>query len=99
MNRFSIGNVVKTKYGSIGIVTKIANDGYVSMVSYDHTNVSSGYRDKTYTEEVWCDCGDCENCRQNKPYIRTVYGMEDSVLIANTVKDWIINSVTSNFKF
>ena len=97
--RFRIGNVIKTKNGSIEIVVSVNSDGYTNTIFINSENSSAGHRYKTYSEEEWCDCGDCDNCRSNKPYISTIYGMEDAVLIANTVRDWITKSLTINFGF
>jgi len=95
--KFIQGNVIKTAYGSIEIVTSVKDDGYTNTIPIDATNCSAGHRPDTYEDEVWCDCGSCENCDSGKPYKTTMYGMDKAVLVANTVKEWIIKSTTQKF--
>jgi hypothetical protein len=101
MPRFYPGNVIKTKEGSIEVVYDVKSDGYTSTIFVNSYNSSAGHRDKTYSEEEYCDCGmmGCEHCEKNKPYTVTYYGMEDAELVANTIKDWILKSLTKNFGF
>jgi uncharacterized protein YodC (DUF2158 family) len=100
IDKFRTGNVIRTKGGSIEIVTSVKSDGYTTTIFYDHENSEAGHRYETYTEEEYCDCNmlDCEFCNEDKPYIRTIYGMEDAELVANTVKDWITKSLFKNFE-
>ena len=101
MKRFTVGNVIKTKEGIIGIVYKTRDDGYIDMISFDSNNCFIGIQDKTYDEDVYCDCGDidCQYCDTGKSYKITRYGADSAELIATTVKDWIIKSATKNFGF
>jgi hypothetical protein len=99
MKKFRIGNVIKTKEGSIQIVYGVNSDGYTSTIFIDYENSTALHRYKTYTQNEYCDCGNCENCETNKPYKNTYYGMEDAELVANTVKEWIIKSLSKNFNF
>ncbi len=101
MNRFQIGNVIKTKYGSIEVIYNIKSDGYTSTIPINASNALIGHRDKTYTDEVWCDCGqiDCEYCREGKPQERIVYGMEEAEFIAYNIQEWITKTLTKGFEF
>jgi len=99
MRKFCPGNVIKTKGGSIEIVYKVNDDGYTSTIFIDSFNSSAGHRYKTYTEEQYCDCGDCDDCLSNKKYTITYWGMEDATLLADTVKEWILKSLVKNFDF
>ena len=101
MNRFYPGNVIRTKNNMLEIVYSVDSTGYTSTVFVDIENGSAGHRDKTYTKKEYCDCGmlDCEYCREGKPFIRIIYGMEDAVLVAHTVKEWITKSLAKGFDF
>jgi len=101
MSRFYPGNVIMTKDGSIEVVYDVRPDGYTSTIFIGHSNSQAGHREKTYQEEISCDCGgsDCEYCNGTKKNIVTYYGMEDAKLIARTIKEWITKSLTKNFGF
>lgn len=98
-SRFVTGNVIKTAYGSIEIVTDVRDDGYTTTIPIDYTNSSAGYQAKSYEVEEWCDwyCTGCEYCDEGKPYKRTVFGMDKATLVASTIKEWIIKSSTHKF--
>jgi len=110
--KYSTGNVLKTKYGSIIIITKVGTgvqypeDDYYSWISFDSTNVSGGSYFKTREKVVSCEdqCGhrcedeDCE-CKGTGKYPRTDYGLDKATLLGSTVKDYIMNSLLKNFDF
>lgn len=99
--RFRKGNVIKNYNGDIEIVISVHSDGYTNTIPIDSQNCEIGRRDETYEtdDERDCDTIDCEYCENNKTHKRKVYGMDSCVLLAYTVKDWIIKSMTKDFGF
>lgn len=107
MNKqFSTGNVVKTGYGNIVIITGF-RDNYYHWVSFDTSN-SSGYTcADTYSEKLICYnnsggiCNDekCVDCKGTGSYMVERKGMNQSKLLGSSVKDYIMKSLTSNFGF
>lgn len=95
--KFATGNVIKTAYGSIEIVTDVRDDGYTTTIPIDYTNSSAGHQAKSYEVDEWCYCGDCEYCNEDKPSKRIVFGMDKATLVARTIKEWIIKSSTHKF--
>ena len=101
MNRFRSGNVIRTKDGSLEIVVSVKADGYTNVIYVNYSHMSGGHRDKTYQQEDTCTCGmlGCEICDLGEKVFTTVYGMEDAVLVAPTVKDWITRTLLKGFEF
>ncbi len=100
--RFRKGNVIRNYGGDIEIVIKVNSDGYTNTILIDSQNCEIGRRDETYEEndnERDCDTIDCEYCENNKPHKKKVYGMDSCKLLAYTVKEWIIKSMTKDFGF
>jgi len=106
MNKLRIGNVIKTKYGYIEIVTDVRDD-YTNTVSLNYSNVSSGYKTKDTKRKVECNCvdmcghamPDCPKCKGTGQVEQTRYGSDSATLIANNVKEYILDSLTKNFNF
>jgi hypothetical protein len=100
MAKFRSGNVIRTKNGSIEIVCD-TTDTLTNTVFLNYENASATHREKTYTQKEYCSCGerDCDDCRHNTPRTVVYYGMEDATLVAHTVKEWILKSLTKNFDF
>jgi hypothetical protein len=42
---------------------------------------------------------DCEDCDGKGKFIETREGMDKAKLVASTVKDWIVDTLTSKFNF
>lgn len=96
-HKFVTGNVIKNVYGSIEIVVSVKEDGYTITIPIDYVNSSAGHPAKTHEVDEWCGCGDCEYCDEDKPYKRTVFGMDSATLVARTIKDWIVQGSTYKF--
>jgi hypothetical protein len=101
MDRFRSGNVIRTKEGSLEIVVDVRTDGYTNVIYVNYAHASGGHRDKTYQREEHCSCGmlGCNICDLGERVFTTVYGMEDAVLVAPTVKDWITKTLLKGFDF
>jgi len=110
--KYSTGNVLKTQYGSIIIITKVGNgvvhsdDDYYNWVSFDSTNCSGGTYYTTRKSMVCCEdqCGhtctdeDCK-CKGTGEFEKTEYGLDQATLLGSTVKSYIMKSLTKNFNF
>ena len=102
------GSVYKTKYGNIIIITSVSED-YANWVSFSHSNSCGGSHIKTRFEESQCwtcdinDGGeqddDCVCCHGTGYYNKEIYGLEEAEFLGPTVKDYILKSLTANFKF
>lgn len=111
--KYSTGNVVKTKYGNIIIITKVGtgrvnpDDDYYNWISFDSSNCSGGTYYTTTGKTVCCDdvCGnrcedeDCSYCGGTGTYAKTEYGLDQATLLGDNVKDYIIKSISKNFNF
>jgi len=100
MNKFLIGNVIKTTNG-IEVVTKIRDENYIETIPVDCTNMRIGHyrEDKTYKRR--CDCGDdpdCNECHGSGTREFTNIGFEKAEFIADTIEDWIRDSLLKVFK-
>lgn len=110
------GNVFKTKYESIIIITEVLdserflekNRGkYYVWISFNYTNSGGGTYYKTIEEEricydSWgdiCTDSDCPICNGSGKYIGTDWGLEDAEFLGETVKDYVLKSLTKNFNF
>ena len=81
------------------------------VCDYIYTNFAAMIgctRVDTFTETVHCDCRfgygnkpdpDCEDCKGTGKYESTTFGMDEAVLVAPTVKDWIESTLLKGFKF
>jgi len=108
--KYSIGNVLKTQYGSIIIITKIGNgvvhtdEEYYNWISFESTNCYGGTYLNTRQRMVNCEdhCGhpcndeDCI-CKGTGEYEKTDYGLDQATLLGHTVKDYIMKAITKNF--
>jgi len=106
MREFSTGNVIKNRRGTIEIVSNTNKTDYIETIFLDHSNASAGHRKEDYDIENTChncdNCNpdpECELCKGTGTYKTTIYGYKHSVLIASTVKQYILNSLTKNFNF
>jgi len=101
IGKFRTGNVIRTKYGTLEIVVDVKSDGYTETIHVCSSNTSAGHKHKTYVEDVGCICGyiSCPICGGHEKNLVTIYGMEDAVLVAPTVKDWITNILLEKFNF
>ncbi len=104
MKKFLTGNVIKTKYGHIEIVTD-AKEDYIKTVFFDVTSASAGHRLKDYDIKKRCYCNEghgddpsCE-CKGTGEYTQTIYGFEHAELLASNVKEYILDRLTKNFDF
>ena len=114
-SEFNTGNVLKTKYGSLIIITstrtntpdKLNRGAYYNWVSFDSYNCSGGTYHNTTQEKIHCfdECGDfctnedCETCGGTGVYMKTYYGLEDAEFLASCVKYYILDRLTKNFDF
>lgn len=109
MTPFRTGNVIKSPYGTICIVTNCTDD-YVSWVSFSSENSSGGgsLEDTTRNETCYCnenyDYGnnydpECSDCKGSGGYEVKVLGYKRSELLASCVKDYILKRLTKNFDF
>lgn len=103
-----IGNVVKLKNNNLVIITNVT-DEHVRYVYFSSSNCSGGSDMKTKSREEMCwDCdindgGDadieCETCHGTGYYTAEIAGMDQAVVLADNVKDYIIGRLTQNFDF
>jgi hypothetical protein len=103
---FRIGNVIKTPDpgGTLEIVTSI-DDRVIRTVAAWASNVSSTAL--LDDQERTCPCGDelynfeddCERCHGTGRYTEKILGWSRSTIIAQSVKDWIINTRKAEFGF
>lgn len=107
MKKFRIGNVVKTAYGSIVIITKV-NDDITSWVSFSYSNSSGATKNKTHMRATTCFCcekndgeydSECEDCKGTGEYEKEIMGMDAAEYLADNVKEYILDSLTKNFNF
>lgn len=106
--KFVTGNVIKTKRGSIEIVSKVTDES-TDTISFDRANSCGYHKNKTYERSDSCyDCDindggfvdeDCPKCKGTGNYMNTIYGMDKATLLAPNVKEYIIKSLTQNFNF
>ena len=100
-----VGAVVRLKSNYLVIITDIREDR-VSWVSFGHSNTSGVTRMSGYNRDETCyDCRDVEPkedcclCGGKVGYVEWVDGMEDAMVEAYSVKDWIMERLLSGFKF
>lgn len=108
MKKFKTGNVIKTKYGHIEIVSDVT-EVCTYTISFDSENVKSGHKNKTFSEKVmcWtCDINDggepdetCKDCKGTGSHMEIRYGMDEAKLLASNVKEYILKRLTKNFEF
>lgn len=109
MKHLQWGNVLKTKYDSIIIISgnrTIDDKEYYTWVSFSSTNCAGGSFYKTEDVVKYCDdcCGhtctdeECEDCKGKGKYTQTNWGLEDAELLGSTVKSYIMKSLLKNFR-
>jgi len=80
------------------------------VCDYVYVNFSNtgGYsKVNTITKEESCGCSivngnidpDCEDCDGTGKFMETIFGMDEAVLVASCVKDWITETITNKFNF
>jgi len=114
MEKFNTGNVVKLASGSLVIITGYRNITRTNLsykvcdyVFVNFSNMSGCSRIDTITSKESCSCSmvngtpidDCEDCDGKGKFIETREGMDKAKLVASTVKDWIVDTLTSKFNF
>lgn len=87
MKEFKVGNVIKMPNGQVEIIYDVNIDGYVHSIAFDSVNFT--YTHPYKTETVPTIDG----------FAHFYQGVEDAVLLAPTVKDWIVQSLTKGFGF
>ena len=95
MKTFLQGNVIKSAYGSIEIVTKVRDKDYIECIPIDSTNVTIGHarEDKTYNRTCHCnDNPECE-CKGTGEYKQTILGFEKAEFLGSNIKEYIVNNV------
>jgi len=101
MEKFVTGNVIRTRSGSLQIVSDTRTD-YINTIFFDSSNSSAGHRKEDYQMDNCCYCGpdpDCPDCKGTGEYKTTIYGYIHFTLVAHTVKDYILTGLTKNFEF
>jgi hypothetical protein len=107
MNKFRIGNVVKTVYDNIEIVVGEDGEGY-RTIPINYENSSCYHKAKDYERSETCYCCEandgeydenCEDCKGTGGYMVKVKGFDKSKLLATTVKEYILKGLTKNFEF
>ena len=71
----------------------------------EHSNSSGSSRVDKITKEEDCSCelvngyieDDCEDCGGSGKCIVTYYGMENAILVAPTIQEWITNVMLRGF--
>jgi len=110
MKKFRTGNVVKSYYGGLVIITNVRGtdeNPYYDWVSFDSSNCSGGSYHNTERKEEYCydECGhicedpECSVCNGTGKYIDIRYGMDSAKYLADNVKDYILKGLTKNFDF
>jgi hypothetical protein len=101
------GNIVKTAYGHVVIITKVSAD-YVHWISADYANSSGGTPILTTETEEDCDCVsdccgqpdmDCTDCNGTGKIKKTRYGMDRAIVLADNMFEYIKNRMMKNFDF
>lgn len=87
MKNFKIGNVIRMPNGKIEIIYDIDVNGYVHSIAFDSMNFTYTHPYKT------------ESVATTDGFVQFYQGVEDAALLAPTVKDWIVQSLTSGFGF
>ena len=97
---FKTGNVIRDYYGNLLIVVDVRED-HLNYLFVNFSNASGGMSLKNHEEEDTCNCGyvGCEQCDEGKRVFKTVHGAEDAVLVADNIKDWILDNLTTRFGF
>jgi len=108
MNKFCTGNVIKTFSGSIEIVVSVSCD-YTNTISFEYERSSSGHHEKSFKakESCWdCDINDggrvdtsCKTCKGTGVYMKLIHGMDKAILLAPTVKKYILERLIKDFDF
>jgi len=102
-----IGNIVKTVYGSIVIITRV-DSNYVHWISATHGNSSGGTNILTTEIETDCDCVfeccgqpdlECLNCKGTGKIIEIKYGMDKAIILADNMFEYIKTRMLKNFDF
>jgi len=103
--KFMIGNIVKSPYGSLWIVTEI-DDKYMRAVSFEYTNSSLGCsKETTKRGKHQCGCVDnygeadpqCTNCEGSGEAVTVFAGYEEYEFVASTVKEFITSRMMRIF--
>lgn len=99
MSKFVSGNVIKTAYGSIEIVTNVRANGYVDTIFVKHSNSGAVHSpiDLVELEDCACEEDDCYYCETGTKKERIRYGMESAELLAKTVSEWITKVLLGGF--
>ena len=104
MNKFKIGNVIKTKYDHVEIVIEV-KDEYINTIFMDSSNSSAGHKFEDYKINKRCYCfgyglaSGCKDCKGTGEYEKTIYGYKHATLLASDVKQYILDRLTKNFEF
>jgi hypothetical protein len=97
------GNVIKTPYDSVLIVTKI-DDEKIGWIDPNHSSSSGSIPLHTEKELVTCGCvlfdnphglpiNDCEYCGGNGEITIKELSLEDCVFLDDNIKDYILNAI------
>lgn len=103
------GNIVKTAYGEIVIISDVRKD-YVSWISATHGNSQGGTQVLTTETEVVCDCMenfgmpdmpdvDCPHCHGTGKMKQIKLGMDKAIYLADNMFEYIKNRMLKNFDF
>ena len=100
------GNIYKTAYGGIVIISKVTDD-YVHWISATHGNCQGGTNKVTTETEVTCDCLidccepsiDCPDCHGTGMMKKTIHGMDKATYLADNMFDYIKSRLLKNFDF
>jgi hypothetical protein len=100
------GNIVKTAYGDIVIVTRVSDD-YVHWISASHANSLGSTQKLTTEHDVDCVCVeeccepsiDCPHCEGKGKIKVTKRGMDRATYLADNMLDYIKKGMMKNFEF
>jgi len=108
MNRFRTGNVVKLQDNKVVIVTEVLSD-HIIAIPINFTNSSIHLNHKITEHSFICGCtygdddgnpdSECEICHGSGERNVINKGTVGSKILADTVKEYIIENLTKNFEF
>lgn len=97
------GNVIKTPYDSVLVVTKI-DDEKIEWIDPNHSNSSGFIPLHAKKESTTCSCvlydnphglpiRDCKYCNGSGEIVIKELSLEDCVFLDDNVKDYILNTI------
>jgi len=105
VNVIHIGNVIKDEYGNLIIIVRKRSDGY-DWVSFSFSNMSGFISNGSITQTHTCmdginTCDDieCEHCQGKGYYDIVTSGIDKSTKLADSVKEYITNTLLKGFDF